>query len=159
MKIKLLIIFILIFYSKAFSQKKTSENFIFNGKSTPVSRIDYSDHGILHFFINVYEDDYPNMFEENAIKCLNNEYNIYHTLYFFVKLPKGLTKDDKELFLLELVKNIDAKEKIKDVNYFVNLDSNFINLFVEKQPNLTPKKFRAVIDINPTNICRALHIK
>ena len=159
MKIKILIVFMIFVSSKTFSQKKTSENFIFQKTLTPVSRIDYSNYGVANFFINVYENDYINEIEKNAIKCLNKEENYYHTLFFFARLPKGLTQEDKELFLLELVKNIDAKEKIKDVNYFINLDSNFTKQLIEDKANIDPNKFRAFIDINSTNICQALYIR
>lgn len=159
MKIKLLLVFILIVSSKTFSQKKTLESFMFQKKSILISRIDYSDYGVAHFFISVFEDDYTNKTEQNAIKCLNKEVNLYHTLYFFAKLPKGLTQEDKEFFLLELVKNIDAKEKTKDVNYFINLGSNFTKQLIEDKANLAPNKFRALIDINSTNICKALYIR
>lgn len=152
------LLFIFLFSVSSHSQKKRIDNFYFNGTSINITRIDYSKYGIANFFITVTEDDLENQVEENAIQCLKKEERIYHTLYYFIKIPKGFSLEEKEQLLSKIVNIIDNKEKIKDVYYFINLDSNFTKKLIEDKSGLNPDKFRAFIDVNSTNICSALKI-
>ncbi|GAA4761130.1 MULTISPECIES: hypothetical protein [Flavobacterium] len=155
---KILLLFFLITF-KIFSQRKEVKYISYNQKKIPISRIDYSNYGVMNFFITVSEEDNNNKIEENGRACLKYEDRLYHTLYFFVKIPKGFSLIEKEDFLAQLVQKIDSEEKIKDVYYYINLDSNFTKKLIEVKSGLDPNKFRAFIDINSENICKALHIR
>lgn len=155
---KALLLIVLLSFN-AFSQTKNIKYITYNEKTIPISRIDYSNYGIMNFFITVSEEDNNNKIEENGRACLRHQSDLYHTLYFFVKIPKGFSLIEKEEFLAKLVQKIDSEEKIKDVYYYVNLDSNFTKKLLEYKAQLNPDKFRAYIDINSENICKALQVR
>ncbi len=97
MKNNCILFFICFFVSGIFAQKRTAENLIFADQTVTYSRVDYSKYGTLHFFVAMYDDtEELKRVEKEARKCLRRTPRLYHTLYFFLKVPKGIKDQEKK---------------------------------------------------------------
>lgn len=108
---------------------------MFDEKDIVYSRIDYSQYGVLHFYITMYEDSPKNKkLESRAENYLNNIERLYHTLYYFIKVPVGSSTEQKEKLLFQFLKVLKIKEAVAKVYLHLNLDefnisTNSINEF------------------------------
>lgn len=159
MKHIILTIFFFTFIS-GFSQEKSINRFMFDKKEVIYSRIDYSQYGVGHFFITLYEDLPENKaIETRAENYLGIVERLYHTLYFFIKVPVESTLEQKEKLLIQFVEVLKAKENINKLNLFINLDAaNTTPDFITQlnKNNFQSDKIRIKTKINSKNIWKNL---
>jgi hypothetical protein len=109
-----------------YSQRKEVKTFLFEGHKIEYSRIDYSKYGIAHFYITMYSDAPINdMIEKKGVRYLKRQERLYHTLYFFLKIPKEIKTESKSLLFNEFMAHINFEEKIEKYNLYLNFDINY----------------------------------
>ncbi len=156
-----LIVLFFIISSNTFSQDLSRSKFIFLENQIDYSRLDYSKYGVSRVYIAMYMDTPENnLIDVNAISCLSTVNNLYHTLYYFVKIPKTLKQEEKEKLFTAFVKLIKGKEryKIKKALLVLNFDGDYTNDYaVEKQTNLELNNVAQLyFDTKNQNICNRL---
>ena len=122
---KIICALILTFSYSCFSQK-SEQRFIFEKDTLNYIRFDYSKYGLAYVHISVYEDNKENkMTPVYAESCLKRKENIYHTLYFFLELPKGKSQEEKEVIFSNFLKHITIKEDMLKDYIFLNFDNDY----------------------------------
>ncbi|GAA4801177.1 hypothetical protein [Litoribaculum gwangyangense] len=160
MKIKILILFLSLCIL-SFSQTRELRSFNFQGHEIDYSRIDYSKYGIAHFFITMYSTDSEyNLIEQSAYNCLLKEDNLYHTLFFFVRVPPSIKDlDIKSLLFSEFVNLIKREENIEKVNLYLNFDEDCSKIYqMEKKLENANDVKRVIKNISVKNICKNLTV-
>jgi hypothetical protein len=153
---KQIYLLILLISTAVYSQKKEIKSFEFKGKNIEYSIIDYSKLSVAHYFITMYNDTNENVLvEKNAINCLSKYDNLYHTFFFFLKIPVDIT-DDSEIteFYLEFIAHLSKEQDIEKYNLFLNFDSDY-NVYHLMNYNIK----RIISNINSNNICDYLTIR
>ncbi|WP_442264571.1 hypothetical protein ACSIGC_09400 [Tenacibaculum sp. ZS6-P6] len=153
MKILLInLLFFLTFIS--FAQKKEVKSFMFNDAKIQYTRIDYSKYGVSQFYVTMYNiNPKNNLIEKNSINCLKREENLYHTLYFFLKIPSGFKNEHQKTKLFsKFITHLEKEEKVKEFNLYLNFDINYSIPYQLKNNNIK----RIITDINSENICKTL---
>lgn len=159
---KIFLAVILLFSLPGVGQYKKVEIYIYNGEEIKYSRIDYSQYGIGHVFVTMYEESEKNkLIEKNATTLLRNEKNLYHTLYFFIEIPVKYNFEEKEIIFNEIMKEILKKEKLKNSNLFFNFDIDYSEKYQKEmlENKLGFNVKRIFVDINSENIKNGLSIK
>ncbi|OUR90786.1 hypothetical protein A9Q87_12600 [Flavobacteriales bacterium 34_180_T64] len=161
MKSRLLILFLSIsIYS--FGQKRDLKSFTFQDQTIEYSRIDYSNYGIAQFFITMYSDDTKfNLVEQSAYNCLRRKDRIYHTLYFFIKVPSSIGDSEvKNKLFSEFVKHLKEEEKKTKIDLYLNFDEDYSAVYQTKQKSEKKNDVKRVnINISVKTICQSLTIR
>lgn len=113
--------------SNLLAQKHDTENFKFQDYDIEYNRIDYSDYGINSFVITMFEDvkDNNNVLNE-SIDCLSKISNLYHTLYYFLEIPKEInSSEEKNKLFSKFIVHLKNTEKIDMVKLDLNFDSDY----------------------------------
>lgn len=157
---KHILISLLLVNSICFSQTLTFENFKSGLDSIPYRRIDYSKYGIAQVFITLYEDIESNTaIPDKAKWCLSKEINIYHTYYYFIKLPRGTTQLQGEIIFSDFVKYLSEIEKIDPrAVIYLNSDKDYSSKYND-QTKIPYSIIRTLIQTTPNNICNRLNIE
>ena len=158
---KNLLLFALFYSFFCFSQNETTQTFKSNNETFTYKELDYSKYGVVQFFVYFYESNEQNAnIYKNAIGCLNKEYNIYHTFYYFVEIPKGHTELEKENIFADFMNQITMKRNFDSDNIYINFDINYSRKYLEDLQNSNSKSKikRIVIELTPKTVCRTLHI-
>lgn len=156
-----LIVLLFIITNNVFSQNLAKNEFLFLENQISYSRLDYSKHGVSRVYITMYVDTPENnLMDLNAISCLSIVSNLYHTLYYFVKIPQTFKQEEKEKLFTAFVKLIKEKEKhkIKKALLVLNFDGDYTNDYaIEKQNNLELNNVAQLyFDTKNQNICNRL---
>jgi len=123
-------------------------------------RVDYSKYGVANFFITMYNDVSKNEIMVNeAIKCLQEKNNLFHTLYFFLKIPNEISslKEKNKLFL-EFISHLKRVEKLQKVGFYLNFDNDYSADYKSKN-KIDYKVERIRTNVHPKQICRILTIR
>ena len=162
MKTLIISLFFTISTTVSFAQRKQTRSFNFQNNEVEYTRIDYSKYGIVQFFVTMYEDEPENkLIERNSIGCLRHQENIYHSLYFFVKIPNTIKepKQKSELFS-QFIKHIKQKEEMEKFNLYLNFDINYsIPYQLAEKNNKSISVERVTTNITPKKICSTLTIR
>src|SRR5690606_15988864 len=120
-----LTILLLFVTMTSLSQERTVESFTFEDTNIEYTRIDYSQYGVAHFFITMFNATSEVLpIVDEAEKCLKKKDRIYHTLYFFLKIPEEIKKQDvREKLFSEFVKHLGTVENLSEFNLYLNFDS------------------------------------
>jgi len=148
---------ILLGFLLGYSQKKETKSFSFENIEVEYLRLDYSKYGIAHFFVTTYnENTVSNLIEEKAIGCLKGKSRLYHTLYFFLKIPKSISDETSKTKLFsEFMSHIEEEEKIMTYNLYLNADINYSIPY-----QLSGRKIERIITgVTPRKICKTLTIR
>ncbi|WP_299677069.1 hypothetical protein [uncultured Tenacibaculum sp.] len=152
---KALLINLLLFLTfNSFAQRKELKSFMFNDAKIEYTRIDYSKYGTSQFFVTMYNNSPKNnLIDKNAINCLKREKNLYHTLYFFLKIPSGFKNEHQKTKLFsKFITHLDKEEKVEKFNLYLNFDVNYSIPHQLKRYNVK----RIITEISPKNICKTL---
>jgi hypothetical protein len=106
--------------------------------------------------------DNPNnkMIEKNGISYLRRVERLYHTLYFFLKIPKGIKTESQSLLFNEFMKHLNFEEKIEKYNLYLNFDMNYsIPYQLSNEKNISIDIKKITTNINSKNIWKTLLIK
>lgn len=158
---KNLLLFALFFSSFCFSQKETSQTFKSNNETFAYKEIDYSKYGVSQIFVYFYENSKQNTkTPQNAISCLKKEYNLYHTFYYFVEIPKGKTQEEKEIIFADFMKIVTIKNDFKLTDVYLNFDVDYAQKYSDDAQNDSRNNTikRVVINLTSDAVCRSLHI-
>ncbi|OUS00035.1 hypothetical protein A9Q86_11365 [Flavobacteriales bacterium 33_180_T64] len=158
-KMKSIILFVLFSFNfYCFSQNRELKKFSFQNNEITYSRIDYSKYKIAQFFISMYsEDDKYDSIEQNAYTCLLNKERLYHTLYFFIRVPKEIIDPKvKNEFFTEFISHLKKEEKMVDINLYLNFDTDYSTSYRKEQIK-TIKRIKT--DVTSQNICKMLSIR
>lgn len=140
-----------------YSQKKEVLTFKFDDINIEYTRLDYSNYGITQYFITMHEDNtYLNAIEKKSINCLKKRVRLYHTLYFFLKIPPIIksTTERKRLFS-QFIKHLELQEKQNNVNLYLNFDLDYSGDYISEHDNVK----RIITGIYPKKICKVLSIR
>ncbi|WP_182650928.1 hypothetical protein [Flavobacterium sp. SOK18b] len=155
---KKIFIIILLFISYTnMGQEKL--HYQYNGEEIKYSRIDYSKYGIVHIFVNMYEESDENKkIEKEATLFLANQKNLYHTLYFFIEVSRKYSLADKEIIFNEIMKEIENKENLKNFNLYLNFDIDYSDKYQREviEHKIINKVKRVFTNINSKNIINGL---
>ncbi|PZR19169.1 MAG: hypothetical protein DI539_14925 [Flavobacterium psychrophilum] len=157
---KYILILLLLVNGISFSQTLKSENFISGSDSITYSSIDYSKHGVAQVFITLYEGIESNTaIPDKAKWCLSKEINIYHTYYYFIKLPRGTTQLQGEIIFSDFVKHLSEIEKIDSRTViYLNSDKDYSSKYNDQ--TIKPYNIiRTLTQTTPNNICSRLNIE
>jgi hypothetical protein len=126
------------------------------------SRIDYSKYGITQIFITMVEENATNnLVESNSINYLEErEINIYHTLYFFVKIPEKYNIEEKEKIFNRIITEIQNNEFYTlETGFYLNFDIDYSEKYQSEilEDNKT-KIVRIFTGINSRNCWKGLFI-
>jgi len=156
----LYLIIALILSLNAAAQKITAGTFINSGKVLHFSRIDYSEHGLGQIRVIMYEDIEKNQdLIANAAKCLNKVSNLYHTYYYFIKLPVGSAQSEGEAALTNFIQylaNDDEYKKLKKkpiLYIFSDMDYSAIYKNQKTQPYALEQ---VLVGVSAKNVCKGL---
>ncbi len=157
---KIIIYAALITTAFSFAQKRETKSFTFQESKIEYDRIDYSKYTVASFFITMYNDVEENeKMMKKAIRCLKRKSNLYHTLYYFIKIPKGIeTLDNKNELFSAFVNHLKEAEELKKINLYVNFDSDY-SLDYKSNHQTDYKIKRVTTDIKPKEICETLTIR
>ncbi len=138
-----------------------NKNLLWNNELIEYSRIDYSKYGITQIFITMVEENAANKsVESNSINYLEREINLYHTLYFFVKIPIKYNIEEKEKIFIEIIKEIQNKE-FYDIHtgFYLNFDIDYSEKYQsEILDNNETKIVRILTGFNSNNFWKGLFI-
>lgn len=151
---------LLLFTLHMSAQKMTAGTFVSSGQVIHYNRIDYSGNGLGQIRIIMYEDNENNKdIYLNAANCLAQISNLYHTYYYFIKLPKDYKLQKSELALSEFLDQISKTPeyvKLKKVPIlYIFSDKEYSLLYInqEKQPF---KLQKVLTELSAQNICKGL---
>ncbi len=156
---KTLLFFILLSSFKSFSQQRTVYKYWFNSEEIEYSKIDYSQFGIMHFYVTAFESNESNKcIEINATNFLKKFDNLYHTFYFFIAIPAKFNFEQKEAVFNQIMKEIENREKEKVFNLNLNFDIDYSNKYQSEkiENNLINQVNRIFTGITPKNIKNGL---
>ena len=159
---KSLLLFALFYSVVCFSQKnETTHTFKSNNETFAYKEVDYSKYGVAQIFVYFYESSEKNAkTQQNATSCLRKEFNIYHTFYYFIELPKGRTQEQKETIFADFMKLITVKHNFKMTDLYLNFDVDYAKKYSEEIQddgrNNTIK--RVVINLTSDAVCKSLDI-
>ena len=144
---------LLLFSTFMFSQKKEAKSFEFKENKVEYTSLDYSKFGIAQFYITIYNDTNDNaLIEKNAIDCLSKINNLYHTYYYFLKIPNDITDESEKTELYStFISHLSKEQQIEKYNIYLNFDSN-INMYHLMTDNIK----RILTSINSNTICSSL---
>jgi len=150
MKNKALLILVTLSFI-GYSQKKTKEKVSIFNANFYYTKIDYTHCGMTHVFLYVLSDnEESDKIEKKVESYLKTKERLYHTCYFFLRLPSNIkTIRQKEIALLEFIKLIDppsfnfflmlqediSKKYLKEINYDENLVKPYRLVFDLKKGN------------------------
>ena len=156
MKTRYLLLF-LSFSMVSFSQTRDLKSFDFQNHTIDYTRIDYSKFGVAQFYITMYSSDTVyNSIEQTAYNCLLNKDRLYHTLYFFIRVPSSITDPKlKNKLFSEFVNHLKEEEKSDNINLYLNFDQNYSIQYRKEHMNANDIK-RVVNNITLKSICRTL---
>lgn len=148
MKLLCTIFLIIVFTTRCISQSEKTKTFTFNNDNIDYLRVDYSRYGIRSFYVTMYDDAPQNIdINKKATACLKKIDRLYHTLYFFLKVPANITDQaKKDELLAEFLKHLVEEEKMIDFYLSLNFDSNY---YIPFQENVR----RVTRDVTSKNIC------
>lgn len=159
---KVLLSIIILLSIECNGQIELKRNIIFENEKIEYSRIDYSGYGLAQIFVIMYEDNYDNrLLKINATNKLNEESNLYHTLYFFIKVPSKYSKTQKETIFYEILNQIETEEELNDNHtIYLNFDSDYSGQYQAAVLNNNKKNNirRIFTEINSKNIENGLSI-
>ena len=146
----------LLVYTSIFSQVKEIKSFDFKGKNIEYTIIDYSKYSVAQLFITIYNDTAENAsVEENAINCLSDKKNLYHTFYYFLKIPTGITDETEKTELYAgFLNHLSMEQDMQKHNLFLNFDADY----TITHP-MTDNIKRIITAINSNTICNYLSIR
>jgi hypothetical protein len=157
---KLILHIALIITTLSFSQQIDTKIFKFEESNIQYDRIDYSKHGVGLFFITMYEDVEENeKMMKKSIDCLSKKQNLYHTLYYFLKIPKEVTtlKEKNKLFST-FISHLKKVEKLKKVDLYLNFNDDYSKDY-KSEKNIDYKIGRVNTNIKAKKICRTLTVR
>jgi len=162
MKTLIINLFFIIITTISFAQRKQTRSFNFQNNEIEYTRVDYSKYGVVQFFITMYEDQPEiKLIEQKSIGCLRHKGHIYHSLYFFVKIPKTIKvpKQKSELFS-QFIKHLKQKEEMEKFNLYLNFDINYsIPYQLAEKDNKLISVERVTTNITPKKVCKTLTIR
>lgn len=160
---KIVLAIFFLFSMTCLSQERTVENFTFEDTNIEYTRIDYSQYGVVHFFITMFNATSQVVpIVDEAEKCLKKKDRIYHTLYFFLKIPEEIKKQNvREKLFSEFVKHLGTVENLSEFNLYLNFDSDYSDLYQEEAlaNNDLNEVDRIYLNISGRYICRGLWIR
>ena len=145
-------------------QAQTRELKTFNFQDTEItySRIDYSRFGVIQIFVNMYsEDDSYDEIEQSAYSCLLKKGLVYHTLYYFIRVPNSITdlKAKNRLFS-EFVNHLKKEEQLNTFNLYLNFDQDYSKDYQLSQHTIEEYKVKRVtVNISNKTICKNLSVR
>lgn len=117
---------------------------------------------LFNALITMYSNDsFYNSIEQSAYNCLLKEDIIYHTLYFFIRVPSSIKDPDlKSMLFSEFVNHIKEGENLEKVNLYLNFDQDYSNQYqIEKESMNANDVKRVTNNITVKRICKTLSIK
>ena len=64
-------------------------------------------------------------FENNIKNFLDAQRNLYHTLYYIVKVPKIYSLEDKQVIFDKIVSQIEIDEDLNGKDFYFNFDVDY----------------------------------
>lgn len=157
---KKIIIIVFIFMSiKNIGQHQQNIFYYHKDEVITYSRIDYTQYGIAHVYVSMYEQNEQNKYiKTEALNFLKEFSQLYHTLYFFIEIPSKYSFEEKENIFNEIMKEIEKKENIQKAYFYLNFDIDYSQKYqTEKiENNMENKVKRVSININQKNIKNGL---
>ncbi|MGC1473385.1 MAG: hypothetical protein WA775_12405 [Psychroserpens sp.] len=142
------------------AQTRTLNTFSFQEIDISYSRIDYSKHGALQYFVFMYsENDQFDLIEQTAYDCLRKGDLIYHTLYFFIRVPERIEDPYvKNQLFSEFMTHVKSEEKKSDVDLYLNFDKDASLLYQAEHNEEENRIKRVVINLTTKYICKNVTI-
>ena len=153
-------IFFCLFVSTSQCQRLSEKSFLFENNPIEYTRIDYSEYGLDHFFITMVADIPENMdIEKNAANCLKKVNRLYHTMYFFLKVPEDI-ENPEDLFS-KFIEHLHLVENTSYRNLFLNFDKDYSRAFQINQKDFeSSKKIKRIYtEVRASNVCNGLFIR
>lgn len=126
MKPLLIITFLLnMFASNA--QKTVDKTFRFDDINVEYTRLDYSKYGTTQFIIMMFDTNLEqNLIKEKSINCLRKKQRLYHTLYFFLKIPSVIKSvEQKNELFSKFMEHLVLEEKLEGVKLYFNFNIDY----------------------------------
>ena len=97
--------------------------------------------------------------EKNAANCLRKVERLYHTLYFFLKIPEDI--ENPEILFSKFIEHLHSEETTTYRNLFLNFDKDYSKAFQidKKNGELSKKIKRIYTEVKARNVCHGLFIR
>lgn len=143
-----------------FAQKKNTLTYNFQETLVDYTRIDYPKHGIANVFVTFYEETNEKKgIVEKAEKCLSRESNIYHTYFYFVKLPQSLSTTERKNMVLGFVQHIWQNDDLVTADLYLNFGTDYSEVYRKESVSKSlPAAKRINTSIDTSNICKNMDI-
>jgi len=146
--------------ASCFSQGWSSGRFIIANDTIPYEKIDYGKYGLAHIYVTMYEQSEANVaMVTKAAECLKPYTTLYHTLYYFIGVPKTYTIRQREMLFSEFAKHITSGDDVTERTYLsLNFDTDYSGKYVREliAGQAVTKIARIHNDIKPATICGSL---
>jgi hypothetical protein len=141
-------------------QRLSKKSFLFENNTIEYTRIDYSEYGLDHFFVTMVADVPDNIdIEKNAANCLRKVKRLYHTLYFFLKIPEDI--ENPEALFSKFIEHLHSEETTTYRNLFLNFDEDYSRAFqIDQKDSESLKKIKRIFtEVRARNVCNGLFIR
>jgi len=111
----------------------------------------------------MFQDEPKNqMLVSNAVNCLKQESRIYHTFYYFIKIPVEIKNfETQQNIFTAFVKHLRAKEKKYKSNLYLNFDIDYSKEYQTQHSDKESKEKlkRIYTNVDADYICKGLSIR
>ena len=124
--ILVLLLFMLFISCIGFAQQEKVSTITFKSEQINYRKYDFSQYGLVNVYVIMYVDNQKNEnFENNIKNFLDAQRNLYHSLYYIVKVSELYSLEDKQVIFDKIVSKIEIDEDLKGKDLYFNLDVDY----------------------------------